>query len=266
VPDDLRLHIVAHLRFYLRNRLVLAFVLLVTGVAVLTLIPSLLYTTAASRFDSLKQLTTTLYGFASFATAGLGLLAMWSHVSTRSVKLILTSPSPPWRWVAAIIISAFAVTFVFHAAVTLFTFTLSLIWGVRYPIGFVFLALHSLCGTLVVLSFLTALATCIHPLIAALAILVLNDGLILRLRELVEAGVGSQSGGFLRTVRAALAWIYALMPMTNPFERQLQTVYGTLRVSGTDWSYLAAAAAYALAATTFFFVLSVKVLRRRTLI
>jgi hypothetical protein len=266
VPDALRLHTVVHLRFYVRNRLVLAFALLVSGIAALTIIPSLVYGTDASRFDALKETTETLYEFASFVTAGLGLFAMWSHMSERSVKLVLTRPSPPGRWVAAILLSAFLVTVIAHVAVTLFTFSLSVMWGVSYPIGFVFVALHNLCGTLVVLSFLTALATLVHPVFAVLVMLVFNDNMVLRLRELIEAGIGGTEAGWLRPVQIVLGGIYAVMPMTNPFASQLQSAHMSLRVSAADWGYLAASATYALAATAFFYALSVAILRRKTLI
>jgi hypothetical protein len=256
VAEDLRLHTIAHLRFYARNRLLLAFALLVGAIALLTLVPPLVYGTDTTRFNALKQLTTTLYWFASFMTAGLGLLAMWSHISTRSVKLVLTKPSSPGRWVAAILLSAFLVSVTLHAAVTAITFSLSVVWGVGYPIGFVFVALHSLCGTMVVLSFLTVLATFVHTVIAGMLIL----------REFIEAGFVGHRGGWLSALQAILAGVYAMMPMTNPFEQHLQGVYGSLRVSGADWGYLAASAAYSAGATLFFWVVSVAVLRRRTLI
>jgi hypothetical protein len=191
---------------------------------------------------------------------------MWSHISTRSVKLVLTKPSSPGRWVAAILLSAFLVSVTLHAAVTAITFSLSVVWGVGYPIGFVFVALHSLCGTMVVLSFLTVLATFVHPVIAGMLILVFNDNIVLRLREFIEAGFVGHRGGWLSALQAILAGVYAMMPMTNPFEQHLQGVYGSLRVSGADWGYLAASAAYSAGATLFFWVVSVAVLRRRTLI
>jgi hypothetical protein len=56
------------------------------------------------------------------------------------------------------------------------------------------------------------------------------------------------------------------MPMVTPLSKSTETVYNTLRVGGADWETLAIVIAYSLVLSTFLFLLSDLVLRRKNLI
>jgi hypothetical protein len=177
VIDQLLLNTRVHLRFYARNRLLLAFGLVMLLLFGLTLVPMLMFETTSDRFRLLRAITAQMSGYALVFTASLGLFAMSSHLRNRSVKLVLTKPCRPETWLASVFLSAFLVALVIYALIALTAAALSWYWSIPWQWGFTFVAIDGLCRALIQVGFLTCLATAFHPVVAVLIALFFNEGI-----------------------------------------------------------------------------------------
>jgi hypothetical protein len=261
---SLPIHTWTLLKFYVRNRLILAFTLIVLALWTLGLIPMLLFESPGSRFEMLKSVSSQLHGLVWFCTAGFGLFAIWSHTTNRTTSLIFTRPTRPESWTAAVFASAFAVAAVGHAAALLLTITLSLVWKIPIQPGFVWTAVNTFFQSVIVISGLTALATAIHPVLAVFTFAVFSESVFYQLDMLLLSYMSGRPAGFgIRALELAIRGIHLSLPMLSPFTVQTQTVVSSLRVTTADWGYLAGTGAYAALAFLFFFLFADYALRRR---
>jgi hypothetical protein len=100
--------------------------------------------------------------------------------------------------------------------------------------------------------------------LAALLAALANDSTLYFLTVQIEGSVKANGASWWTTLAGApLQALYAVAPMLDPFQRQTLEVAATLRLSPTQWGYLAAASGYALVAVTFFFCMSALAVRRR---
>jgi hypothetical protein len=253
------------LRFHRRNRLLIGFGLVMLTIFLLSFVPALLFETTSSRFEMLRNLASQMNSFALVLVPALGLLAVSSHVAARNVKLVVTKPCPPEVWLGAVFLSAILVALAIHAAMALFTAALSLWWKVPYQSGFLFIAIEGFFSSVVLLSFLTALAMAMHPVIAVITVLFFNESMFYQLKFVVAAAQRSGEQKGLLAAEVACDTVYQLLPMLDPLGQRVEALRASLRVSGHDWLLLALAGLYALLATAFFFVGSSWLLRRKSL-
>jgi hypothetical protein len=262
--SPLFLHTATLLRFYVRSRLILAFTIIVFAVWALDLVPLFLFESPAGRFETLKNVAVQTHGFVWFATAGLGLFAMWAHSAQRSAALVFTRPGRPESWVGAVFVSAFIVAVVAHAAAALLTLALSLAWHVPFQAGFIWQTADAMFESIIIVSALTGLAAALHPVIAVIAFAVFNEGVFYSL-DLMLLGYlqGRPAGLWPRAAEWFARGIHEAVPMLDPFGDKTAAVASSLRVTSADWGYLAATGAYAALAFVFFFSFAGLVLRRR---
>jgi ABC-type transport system involved in multi-copper enzyme maturation permease subunit len=253
------------LRFHARNRLLLGFALLMVAIFALSAAPSLFYMTATSRFEMLRSLTSQMNGFAYVFVPAIGLLAVSSHLGSRSIKLVVTKPCPPENWLAAVFLSAALVAFAIHALLAAVTAALSLWWGVPYQSGFLFVAVEGFLGSLVLMSFLTALAMAVHPAIAVFAVLFFNEATLYQLKMLIAGASGSGTGPWLLVAQVVCDAVYQVLPLFDPLSEKAAGLRESMRVSGGDWLLLGLAALYTALATAFFFSSAAWLLRRKSL-
>src|SRR5262249_51364120 len=252
---DVALHAVTLLKFYARNRLILAFTMLVLVIWGLGMVPMFLYESAGGRFETLKYISSQLHGLVWIGTAGLGLFAVWSHANNRTTSLVFTRPGRPEAWTAGVFLSAFAVAVVAHAAAFALTAGLSAAWHIPLQTGFLWTTLDAICESVIIISALTALATAIHPVIAIIAIAVFSEGMLYSLDTFVLGYMkGRPVGAGMRLVEWLIRAVHATVPMLNPFSGQTASVESSLRALPADWGYLAATASYAAVAFLFFFL------------
>lgn len=262
--ERIYLHTITLLRFYARSRLLLGFALIVMVLWALGLIPFFLFDSDIDRFETLKLVSGQIRSYAWFYTAGLGLFALWSHMSHRSTSLIFTRPGPPELWLASVWLSVFTVAMIVHLIGAAVTLALSLAWGIPYQVGFIWLMLDSLLETVIVVSALTAMASFVHPVIAVLVFAVFNESTFYRLDILLLGLIEGRGGSPLLTAaEGAVRAVYTAMPMLDPFVEKTGSL-DSLRVELSNWGYLAATAGYAALACTFFFIIADLGLRRRS--
>jgi hypothetical protein len=261
-----RVHVGAHLKFYLRNRLVLGLLaasLLMWGMG---LLGSWAFESAGGRFDRLKHLSSQMHGLVWFYGALLALLAMWSHLRERSTRLVFTRPAAPEVWLASIFGAALLVAVAAHAFTAVLTFVLSLAWGVPYQIGFAWRALDSMLESVVAIALMAALGVGVHPVIAGFAMFLFSDEFMYYLYVLfASTEVAGGATAWMSIGKWTTRSVYTVMPMLDPFADKTAPVASSMRVSAADWGYLAATAAYAGLISTFSFFLGSFTLRRRTL-
>ena len=95
----LRANIRTNLRFYARNRLLLILSLLFGGIMSLSLLPSLFFTSAGTRFHILLQIYSAFRTFLFIVVGMIALLSVWYHRSQKCVKLVFTKPCSPENWI-----------------------------------------------------------------------------------------------------------------------------------------------------------------------
>ena len=264
--SDLRLHVWAHLKFFLRNRLVLGLMLAAAAFWAMGFIPFLMWESTGGRFERLRYLSTQMHGLVWFYGALLALVAMSAHLRDRSTRLVFTRATRPEIWLVSVFAAATLVTVVAHALTAAATLGLSLAWNIPYQIGFAWLALDAMIESAIVVALLSTLAVGIHPIIAIAALFLFGDNITYYLYTMLS---GAEYANALGAWGIAGKWLargaYTVMPMFDPFANETRAVSASLRVTGRDWAYLGAAAAYGSLVATFCFFAATFTLRRRAL-
>ena len=265
--DQLLLNTRVHLRFYARNRLLLAFGLVMLLFFGLTLVPMLMFETSSDRFNMLRMITVQMSGYALVFTASLGLFAISSHLRNRNVKMVLTKPCLPEIWLGSIFLSASLVAVLIYAIVTLAVAAIGWLWGIPWQWGFVFVALDGACRALIQMAFLTCLGTAFHPVVAVLIAMFFNEGIFYQLKYLLAGAIAADgSKPWLLAASVVCDAFYMVMPMAEPLSNRTESVYNSLRAGVGDWLNLVGVVGYSLLLCAFLFLVSDYVLRRRSLI
>ena len=263
--ERLWLHVGSHLRLFRRSRIVLAVGLVIVGFWILGALPFFFGGTDGNRFNQLRSVSQQLATLGWFLSAGLGLFATSTHLRNKSVQVILTRPGSPQIWLASIFLAALIVAAATQLAGALVTFALSLLWGVPYQVGFLYLAIDGIFEAAIVIAFLTTLGAVVHPIVALLAFALFNEGTFGAVRFGLSMMVAQDQGGsFVAAMKTVVVAIHEALPMLDPFATQTGDVAASLRVSGPAWGFLAATAVYSLVVTTICFLLSDLALRRRS--
>jgi ABC-type transport system involved in multi-copper enzyme maturation permease subunit len=259
-------HTLTNLRFFARSRLILGFALVVTALWSVGLVPFFLSESSGQRFNVLKEVASQLHFLGWFGGAGLGLFAHSSHLRNGTTRLLFSRPAPPELWIASVFLASFLVSLAIHAVAALATLVLSTTWGVPYQLGFVYLAIEAVLESMIVIALLTALASCMHPVLAALLTALANDSMLYFLILQIESSVKANGTSWWTTIAGMpVQMLYAAAPMLDPFQQQTIRVAATLRLGLAEWGYLAATAGYTLVAVTFFFCVSALAVRRRSM-
>jgi ABC-type transport system involved in multi-copper enzyme maturation permease subunit len=259
--------VAVHLQFYRRNRLLWIIGLVMLLMASISLTFSLFVYSDAKKFTQLTGTFQTLNGFAFTFTPLLGLFVVSSHLRGKQIKVIFTKPCLPETWLASCFVSAAAVSAALYGLILAFVLTASVASGIPVQSGFVFVTLREFLIALVALSYIMLLATAVHPVAAVLIILVMEEKAWYGMKFMLAASATSgHTPALARVGNVLVNAVYYVVPMLDPFSKQLATVYSSMRASGGDWLYLVYTAAYGLAAGLFFYLTSAWVLRRRALI
>lgn len=255
-----------HLRFFRRNRLLLAVALIFLLFFGLSLVNSLFFETSGGHFSTLLEVSGSLNGMLRFLVPALGLLLIWSHLRERSLKMVLTKPCTPETWLASGLLTAIAISAGLHLAVFLITQGLSLAWGVPLQSGFAFVSLESFVSSVIALSYLSLLTMLFHPVVALLVLSILNEESLYGLKFMVDVGVKAYPGNVLfKALEKLCDALYYAVPTFHPFRDRFQAVFTSYRTTPEEWLFLAAGTGYAALAAVVLFLLSDLVLRRKPL-
>ena len=258
--DAVRLHTLTHLTCLRRNRIFHGFLVLVIVGLALAIVPGLAFDDDSNRFQTLRSLAQMLHGTTSWVTSGIGLFLLWEHRRTRSLKMVATTAAPFGAWVASLFATAALVGAVVHATSIVIIFCLSWAWGVTYQYGYIYLALDQGAQSLIVLGVVTMLGVVLHPVIAVVLVVLVNEATVLILRQ----GLAMLSPSpVLHVTQALAAGLYYVLPVQDPFGDRTVALLRTMRAAESDWRYLAGTAAYAVLVLAFAHVTTLVMLRRR---
>jgi hypothetical protein len=266
VRSQLLLNTKIHLLFFARNRIVLAFGLLMIAIFGLSLVPMLLYETSGDRFNLIRRMIVQVTEFCWVFVTSLGLFAISAHLRDRSVKLVITKPCLPEIWLASIFLAAILIAAAMHTLVVVGVWMMSWLWGIPWQWGFLLVAIHAACQAVIGMALLSFLSTAFHPVLAILIALFFGEASLYQLKFLVAGGMaaGTDRPG-LALLEGVCEAAYMLVPMTTPFAQALEPVYMSFRTTADDWVTLLGAISYTVLVTTLLFFLSDYLLRRKTL-
>jgi ABC-type transport system involved in multi-copper enzyme maturation permease subunit len=206
-------------------------------------------------------------GFITVTTAALALVTIHYHTSTRCVKMVLTKPSPPSVWILSVYCSAVLVAGALFLASFVIALALFLAWGIPFQYGLIFVTVQDFAECLVIYSYLTMLTVIVHPAIALLVALVMQEGMFYYLMILAMAAhqgiAGTVKGILLKALEQLCAFFYMVVPSYSPFKESVKEIARSYRVTGAGWWYLACIVSYALIFTAFCYVVTVLVFKRK---
>ena len=264
---QLAVNVRAHLVFYRRNRLLVLIAILLGFIFLMTLVPSLFFRSSSQRFEIAKMIFETLNAFVFLFAAALGLLGAWSHLRDRSIKMVMTKPVPPELWLLSHFVAAGLVMVALVAFNLLLTTGLFLLWGIPLQNGLAYLGLAAVCRCLILYAYLTFLSVLMHPAIAGVVVLLMQQETFYQLallassaRQLAENALYQ---GLLGAVRHGLLFVYKVLPAYDPYPVALGRISSSFRVEAGDLATLGLTVLYSLTVSALLYLLAVASLRRR---
>ncbi|HSC72302.1 MAG TPA: hypothetical protein VLH58_13170, partial [Candidatus Methylomirabilis sp.] len=182
-------NVAVNFKFYRRNRLLLAAILLILLVLGLSAVPSLFFLTKSQHLAIITSVASGLSGIATIITPALGLLLISHHLGNRSAKMVFTKPCPPEAWLLASTLSAAAVAAACYAAIFVTCSVLFVAWGIPFQWGLVYVLANDLAHALIWLGYLSFLAVVFHPVVAVLVVVIFQEGTFYGLKLLLLSGI-----------------------------------------------------------------------------
>ncbi|MFB6357303.1 MAG: hypothetical protein ABEJ65_12420, partial [bacterium] len=259
----------ANLQFYRRNNLLVIFMYVLMFIVIASMVPSLFNLSNTKSFSMIKRFMTTLNGAVYYFTVAVGLLTLSAPIRKRSLKLVLTKPCKLWTWILSHYVAVLGLSALLYAGISLLGSALFLMSGLPLQDGLLFVPLDYFCRTAIVFSVTLFLTSFIHPLIAVVFIVFLNDSILYKPLLFIKAGLQSMEPSSWRTSLQGLKYVvqglYLMMPNYAPFSRKTKGIYKSFNVPTESWIYLAGSLAYALIVGAFCFLLIHAILNYRNL-
>lgn len=269
--NQLWANICNNLKLYRRNKLLLG-----GGVILLLMIPLMnadlfFMMNALERFDLLALVFDIGNWIFYLFIGATGLITVSEPYNERSIKLALTRPVSPVKWLGSHFATAFLLAFTFYIGFGLVTQGLGLVLGVEYYSGFWFLTLNWICRALILFSVLLVLSFYMRPILAAVFALVFNPVFFKQFAVMFISTTSAtiqlgHAAPWLKLGSYLTLGFYLLLPAYTPLAGELEKLYMSHQLEATgDWWYLLPIVAYTLLIMAFSFCFSLFVLRNRDL-
>lgn len=237
-----------HLKFYRRNRLLLVAALLIGVIIGISMIPSLFFYSVTNRFRILMQIFSMSTFFLGVMLALIALISVWYHRSQKCVKLVFTRPCTPANWLLSHYLSALLVYLMAMGVVVLLIIVLFAVWGIPWQWGFLAAVYYDFVTTALLFSLLLMLSAYMHPVLAFIVWLLLQDGMYYYLSLFCRAGAEFLERDSLLILLAALRrlfeGLYFIAPMGSPFAEELSKLQSGFRLEDGGLKYLAGGTVY----------------------
>jgi ABC-type transport system involved in multi-copper enzyme maturation permease subunit len=264
MSELLKANIWADVTFYRRSKLLLAFMLVFLLMTALQSLPPLFMNSGVQSFNSLQQIVSDLNFFLLALAGGMGLLVISSHLRNRSLKMVFTKPCPPATWLLSAYLAAAAMSLFLNLVVLGSGVLLSFLWHLPVRTGLVFISAETFAVSLGLIAYLMMLATVMHPALAAIVALIFNADLFNWFDVWTKAAIQSGNSSFaLRMVERLFHFLYFLLPMVYPFDKQTQNIHISLRVLSSEWKYLPFSLGYTLVLSAFCYCVSLFALKKK---
>jgi ABC-type transport system involved in multi-copper enzyme maturation permease subunit len=264
MAELLRANVIAHLTFYRKSRLLLAFLILFAVLTGLECVPQLFVASGVQNFNSLREIYGTLNFFLLLFAAGLGLFVISSHLRSRSLKMVFTKPCPPAVWLVSAFSAAVIVAFLLNGVVLGGMTVLSMLWHIPIRSGLIFISADTFIASIGLAAYLMLLATVVHPAIAAILAIIFNGDMFYEGLVWAQSAIraGNHSGG-LHAFERVLHFLYLAAPIVHPFGKETGNIYVSLRVMHGEWKCLLYSLGYSLALAAFCYLVALSALQRK---
>lgn len=264
MAELLRANVMAHLAYYRRSRLLMAFLLVFLLLTGLSSLPALFMNSGVQSFNSLQQIFSVLNVFLLFFSGGLGLFIMSSHLRSRNLKMVFTKPCSPALWLASAFLAAVAVSLLLNCIVLVSAVILSLGWHLPVRAGLLFISVDTFVASIGIIAYLMLLTTLTHPAIAVTFALIFNADLFYGRYEWTQAVIRSGNSNVgLRILDRLFHYLYYVFPMVHVFDRKTENIYTSLRVLGGEWRYLLYSLGYVVVLAAFCYGVALFTLQRK---
>jgi hypothetical protein len=253
--------------FYRRSRLLLIIGILMLALFLLTLIPSLLFTSCNDRFSMALRIYGSVSGFTQMILIVIALISVWYHRANKCVKLIFTKNCTPELWIQSHIITAALIMLAGLICAAAAYVVLSLAWDLPLQIGIVAAVCNDfICGMLFYM-YLILLTTWMHPIVALTVSFVLSERLFSWLSLLCAAGAERFTSGIshimLWVLKNLFGAVYYILPGMSPLGYKLEKLSTSLRMEDGTWANIGWGAVYLIMFGSFCYLLTCYSLRRQ---
>ncbi len=235
-----------------------------------SLIPALFFQSSSQRFEIAKTVFEYWNYFVFLFAAALGLISVSSHLRDRSIKMVATKPVPREIWLASHFMAASIVVVALLAGNLLLTSLLFLAWKIPLQSGLLLLAATTACRCIVLFSFLTFLSVVMHPAMAAVVALVLQDATFYQLGILTASAERMTDLSWYKALLASIKYLlliaYKLLPVYSPYAEEFAYVASSLRAEASHLAPFLWTGVYTATFAGLLFLLTASVLGRRRLI
>jgi hypothetical protein len=258
----------ANWAFYLRNKLLLLIVAALILVWGLSTFPSIFMISIRQKFEIIVSLMLQTTWFINILVSALGMLNLSYNLNQRCYKMVVTKPCRPETWLLANYLSAMTIAVILHALLFASCSLLFLIWEIPYQWGLLYIAFDGLARAAILFSILTMLSALIHPFIAILFMLVLNERTFYMFVLWLSASIKNATVPFQRLLliiqKYVLYVIYIALPSYTPLSDKTDKIYQSLKVNIADLRYLAGILVYSLIISGMcYFITDISLRRRR---
>jgi hypothetical protein len=128
----------------------------------------------------------------------------------------------------------------------------------------VFLAIDTFVASLIVIAYMVLLATISHPAIAVTFVAIFNASLFYDFQTWTMAAIrAGKTNVTLRVLERVFHFLYFVLPMYYPFEKQTESAESSLRVDPGQWKYLVYSFGYTLVFSAFCYTVSLLALQKK---
>ena len=247
--------------------MLLAFAVVFLVITFLFSLPGLFFSSNVQTFSTLKDTFGALNWLLVVFSAGLGLFIVSSHLHARSLKMVFTKPCPPTVWLASAFLAAVLASLMINSVIWMTAVTASLIFHLHVVAGLLYMSLETFAASVGMIAYLMFLATVIHPVIAAVFVLIFNSTTFYDLLMWTEGAIqGGSKSVALRILKDIFYFFYMVLPMSHPFAKHSDPIRASLRVGPAEWPYVLYSLGYALALSALCYCLSLFFLQKKRLI
>jgi hypothetical protein len=260
-------HLVAHLIFFRRNRLIALVALFICFIWAMTLIPSLFFVTARDKFHLIKMLIEQSEWFVMFFAASLAVMTLYYNFHHRCFKMVITKPCTSEIWLAAHFASVLLVAAVLYLFIVTGALILFKIWHIPLQWGVFYVVVEGFLRLVLIVFVLSFLVSVMHPFLAIILMSIANENTFYHLLVLLSAAADHATTALAKCgygIAQVITYAgYLILPSYSLFSEKVVPLHKTLRMDWGDLKWLGLSFLYTLLAGALFYTLTALALRRR---
>lgn len=253
------LNTLINFKFFRRNHMLLGIVSIFLFYVLLLMIQNF------SR-DSLSLFVTQMVFVNYIISCVMAVMLISEHLKSRCIKMVLTKPCPPEAWVGAIFMSIIIISATITIATIIYTVIYFSIGKIEFRSEFICFIIYMFFSSLVAVSFLATLAFLFSPVISVMIAIFFNPAWISGFYSMMATSILHGTGNLFEIILTPLFFlIYIASPIYGGFIDPSKFLSKTNLIAGSDWVVLGLYAIYAILFSILMFLISVFILRKRTL-